>query len=246
MAANASELFHEMLDRVERHSHARRSFDVTSPCDVDTVEAAPGCVFNVQAPMHNLVDCRPVDPRWAGANVLHFFTGSEEAGALRYYNRYADKFLVGDTWRGAYGAAALDQLKGCVKLLRRSPDSRRAIITMPGYDEENEDVNRPACWTSLHLLRYRGTLDLLVYQRSLNLIGVMPYDAILLSNVLLYASHFVGMPSGVLRWCVGSLHRKLGDRVDLVAGRRNLGLIYPPALLDDATECARLLKIGDV
>jgi hypothetical protein len=212
----------------------------TGPVNLrDTVEAPAGCSFELREPKHNLVDCRSIDLRWATANVLHFFAATEEAGCLRKYNRFADRFLDGDRWLGAYGAIAKPQLDECIRVLSKDCNSRRAVVSMGGPSPS--DMNRPACWSHLHLLNHRDQLDLLVYQRSLNLRGVMPYDCILLCNILVWVASSLRMVAGSLRWTIGSLHTD-GAEVPLLSSDRNRGVVLPHSVLDDPVKCLHCLE----
>lgn len=200
---NADELHEVMCAAIDCGHFVRVSKDPLSPTTGTTLEAVPGQTFVLTRPLCNLVQRVPVDLRWAKANILHFFTGSEEAGMLRHYNKHADRFLTGDRWIGAYGAIALPQLHECVKQLIASPFTRRAVVSMGELTPQ--DINRPACWSFLHLLLGPNGLDLHVYQRSLSM-DVMPYDCALLCTVLRWASLEANLALGALRWTVGSLH----------------------------------------
>jgi hypothetical protein len=149
-----------------------------------------------------VVGSRSVDLRWAVANVLYFFSGTEDAEVLLQYNRHACKYLCNGIWHGAYGAVAMPQVHECVSILRGDLGSRRAVVSMG--DCLTRDINRPACWSLLHFLMC-DRLELLVYQRSLSL-SVAPYDCVLLCGVLLHVAAELGQQPGALRWCIGSLH----------------------------------------
>lgn len=237
---DASELYRAMRAAV-RSDLPRAVADASSPQRTATIEASVGSTFTLDDPRLNVPTCRAVDLRWAAANLLHFFAATEEAGALRKYNRRADQFLVDDRWIGAYGAVAVPQIEACIQLLRRDPLSRRAVVSMGSL--EYQDINRPPCWSFLHFLQQSSHLHLLVYQRSLNLTGVMPYDCVVLTNALLYAAGRLGVPAGPLHWTIGSLHRPLGvtDRppefdVD--------SIVYPVEILSDPQLCMRMLEEG--
>lgn len=238
MAENATDLYYEMMTAVLMGKRTRMTSDSASPTKRVTVEAEPGRTFALDNPAHNMVRARSVDVRWAVANVLHFFACTEEAACLRRYCKHADRFLTGDSWVGAYGPKAAPGIDRCVDLLRRSPDTRRAVVCL---SDAGNDINSPPCWNTLHFLRDGGRLDLLVYQRSLHAHNVMPYDCVLLTNVLMYAAFFTGAEVGKLRWTVGSLHCYAED------GRR--GALYndakiclPPEVLSSPAECFRALQ----
>lgn len=240
MAANASELFYEMHDRIRSNSGwSRKVEDPTSPQQDVVLEAQPGQTFTLHCPAFNLPDFRSVDLRWAVANVLHFFTGVTQAEVLRRYNKHADRFLSGSHWLGAYGHQVLEQIKGAELLLRSHPSTRRAVCTFPSDVDHN--INSPACWTALHFLECRDGLDLIVYQRSLNLYDVFPYDCVLLCNILMYMADRLERPCGALRWCVGSLHTKASQSPQIANRQRHSGVILPADLLDDSIRCEAAL-----
>jgi hypothetical protein len=235
----AKELHTAMFAAIRAWNYPRAVADAASPTRDETVEAAPGSTFVMRNADRNCVTC---DRRWAAANVLHFFSGSEEAGVLRQYCKHADRFLSGDRWVGAYGAIAVPQLRACIAKLRSSMCTRRAVISMGGL--EHDDINRPACWSFLHLLVNRSGLNLLVYQRSLSM-SVFPYDCILLTNILHFAAAALHVPAGALHWTVGSLHVKIAD-LQREAPGSDSPLFLPHAVLADSEECINSLLGGRV
>lgn len=236
MAANASELYHEM--RASIGIFIRTTTDLASPMKQPVQEAPVGRSFKLNSILHNVTDFRSLDLRWAYANVLHFFAGTEEAAPLVKYNKEAARFLTGGRWLGAYGAIAMPQIGQCVDLLRVSPDTRRAIVSMGGFCEE-PDQNRPACWSFLHFLK-QDELHMVVYQRSLHLSRVMPYDCILLTNILNYVAFLSGMKPGTLTWVIGSLHDSPGDLYR--TAQRNITALLPTSILMSSETCYKLLE----
>lgn len=224
-SSNASEMFRAMLSAVHVHRYERTTTDAVTAMPKTTVEARPGCVFELRNPQYNLIDCLSIDLRWAAANTLHFFADTEEAGCLPRYNAVAYKFLTAEQWLGAYGAIAMPGIDQCIALLQASPHTRKAVVQMNGCEEV--DINRPACWSHLHFMRGRYGLDLLVYQRSCNLLTVMPYDLVLLTNILAYVAQALQCGIGSLHWSFGSLHHVKGADVRPVDGQRNVGLSVP-------------------
>lgn len=188
------------------------------------LEAQPGLSYDWDDFQGNVPACRSVDLKWATANVLHFFADTEHHCNLRDYNSRADKFLTGDRWIGAYGAIAMPQVRTCIEKLKKSPGTRRAYVDMGPLAEE--DANRPPCWNTVHFLEQGGSLYTMVYQRSLNL-AVMPYDAVVLSNLHKYVAYRTGAHVGTLVWNFGSLHcteEELGKLRSPVGHRHNLWL----------------------
>lgn len=237
--ATGTQLFSGMWCDVMQDNRRRKSGDPASPAQEETLEAVPGRQYMLNDPAKCFVGCKSIDLAWTCAYVLHFFTGSEQAASLRCYNKQADRFLTGDRWVGAYGAIAMPQLGRCVELLQQSPQSRRAVISMGELGDQ--DLNRPACPSMLHLLATNGKLDLLVYQRSLYLTGLAPYDMALYCNILNYASACTDIPMGKVRWTVGSLHVKVGDNIDWKE-REPCPMLLPPAVLHSPIACAAALE----
>lgn len=203
-SGNATELYIEMYSEVKKEGWRRQCTDPESAQSNPTWEARPGREFELRFPKHNVQIAVPMDPRWAVANALHFFSATEDAEMLCNFNRHAERFAPGGKWVGAYGAIAVPQVNECVERLKAHPHSRRAVVSMGGSSPQ--DINRPACWSFLQFLLCRNGLCMLVYQRSLNLSRVMPYDLVVLSNLLLDVARRVEQPVGSLLWTVGSLH----------------------------------------
>jgi hypothetical protein len=235
---DATALYSFMKSSVAAWNVPRVATDPYSPMQERTYEAEPGSSFQLMHPYKNVVVCRPVDLRWAAANTLHFFGGSEQAASLSLYNRHAQRFAPDGVWDGAYGAIAVPQLRQCVDLLLRWPQTRRAVVSMGG--PELQTINRPACWSFLHFLLGAGGLDLLVYQRSLHLERVMPYDCVLLTNILLYVAGRTALPLGSLRWTVGSLHSGGVEPEGELPQRHSL--VLPISLLADPRRCLDVLE----
>lgn len=237
MSTNATELFYSMLAAVRSSNRRRKATDPSTPQPAETLEVV-GKTFELRCSEHNLCGAKSVDVKWAVANVLHFFAATEAAEPLLRYNRNAARFLAGNNWIGAYGAMAVPRISDCIALLKEHRSTRRAVVHMgPGYESAFSDLNRPCCWSVLHFLENDGALDLLVYQRSLNLFGVMPYDCIVLCNILSFVATAVGVPAGSLRWVVGSLHYPVGSELDGVSRQRLVGVNLPYETLRSALAC---------
>lgn len=210
--SDANDVFSDMLTAIDDFHCERRADDPASPQQGLTLEALPGQTFDMGALDRNVVTVRDIDLRWAAANALHFFARTERAGPLLKYNKHAEKFLTkyehGWMWHGAYGAIAMPQVRSCVELLRQHRQSRRAVVSMGGLSHSRNDVNSPACWSFIHFLVQGDCLHTMVYQRSLNLWSVMPYDCVVLTNLARHVCLELGLDFGkaILSWTVGSLH----------------------------------------
>lgn len=240
MAANATELYIEMLAAIDRGNSMRLVTDDFSPAKRESREARSGQLFSLENTLHSVVACYPTDLRWAIANVLHFFARTEQAEVLMRYNAQAHRFLTDGQFRGAYGAYAMPAVIAVLGRMLSSMSTRRAVVYM-GDAAEEHTINVPRCWTALQFLVQNGKLDMLCFQRSLSL-GVMPYDCALLCAVHLYACDALGMTPGALRWSIGSLHYLLPKPEAHSSGPRNLALHFPYELLNDSAKCMQFLE----
>jgi Thymidylate synthase len=229
----ATMMMYAMYSAILSRKSDRTSTAEHSPANQPTDEAPPFQTFVLVNVTDNVPSQRQIRERWARANVLYFFTGSEAgAEALQLYTPSVDKFVTGGRWIGAYGAAYLPSIRCCIQHLRKHPDSRRAVATAPGLSYE-EDVNRPACWNCLHFLRSSsGLMDMHVYQRSLHLFRVMPYDCILLTNILLYVAGCLNVPCGRMYWTIGSLHKNCEDGLLTRESSNPASIVYDYSELD--------------
>ncbi len=200
---NATMLHEAMLNDIRSYRHVRIVSDPNSPMQEPTYEAEPGRTYTLDAINFNVPRYAHCAERWARANVLHFFADTERAEMLPNYNKNANRFVTDGKWLGAYGYIAMPQIRRCIDMLQRDFATRRAIVSMG--DGAVQTVNSPACWSFLQFLQGRNGLDLLVYQRSLSM-RVMPYDCILLTNILHFVSDALELTPGSLRWTIGSLH----------------------------------------
>lgn len=225
--ANGSELFLSMLRDVKDSRHDRIVHGSSPTAGKQLHEARIGSTYELSHPEHNLVDCRPLNFKWAVANVLHFFACTEEAGPLEAINPHAARFLTGDKWIGAYGAIAVPQLHEAVRRLRADVHTRRAVVSFAD-SVSPQDINRPACISHAHLLYQDDELSLDVYSRSCELVGVMPYDLVLLTNILLFAAGELELIHGSLVWHFGSLHTANPYDIDVAPKQKRLGGIVLP------------------
>lgn len=235
MAITATDMFAEMLRNIEKESYIRISSDQTSPQQSSTLEAPFWYGFKLLEPELNVPTQRNISVKWAIANILHFFAGTEDASMLSKYNPLADRFAPDGKWVGAYGAIAMPQIRHCIELLTESRYSRRAFVQMS--PPTPCDINRPSCWNFLQFIVQRGQLRMGVCQRSLNLFGVMPYDCTLLTNIMLFVASHLRMRCGEMHWTIGSLHKLSEDRLVIGASRGVESIVLPFGLLNNPAAC---------
>jgi thymidylate synthase len=234
MAKNADELMTKMLNAIKKARRVRQVVDPKSPKPGSVVES---CFkgFTLEDASLNVVTIKSIDLKWAVANTLHFMTGSEDAAILRKYNPHCDRFLDRDRFNGAYGAVGKSQVLYCIELINKDRHTRRASVTIQKEDAHvKANINIPPCPLCFHFMSNGSRLDMAVYQRSLNVWGVMPYDLLQFTNILSYVCAYTDFVIGSLHWFVGSLH------VDAVTETRDSkglkSLLIPPLTLFNARQ----------
>jgi len=223
--ACANQLFLKALSLPTRQRRAEDGCNVSG-----TVEACHVTLV-LDDPMRNVVTARPVDLRWARANVLFFYTDTERALVLKAYNEHANKYLTEGLMVGAYGPIAWPGIKRAIQCLRQCKDTRAASATVTD-NSRPRNANIPACISHLHFLNTDG-LDLHVYSRSLNAWSVLPYDLILLTNLQKFVADAVGLSLGKLYWTVGSLHVNVKDLARETDNSTEAGSMFVEPLSSD-------------
>lgn len=132
--------------------------------------------------------------------ALWVMTGCDSIEHLvKFIPRAKDYSDDGLTWRGAYGPRLrdygvsgfnVDQVKFCINLLKKDPDTRRAVISIydPSIDSTNEGKDKP-CNNFIQFLLRNNKLHMLVYQRSCDLLwgwtGINAYEWYFLQSLVL-------------------------------------------------------------
>lgn len=133
-----------------------------------------------------------------------------------YLPRAAEFSDDGVTWRAGYGTRirrwegrnfSIDQLGNIVKLLRKDPNTRRAVISIfdPGSDiTDSKDI---PCNNWLHFIAREGKLNLHVATRSNDLVwgwsGINQFEWSVLLEIV---AKLTGFQVGVVQYSVSSFH----------------------------------------
>lgn len=180
----------------------------------ETVET----LTRVVAISHPLERCvvvphRRNDPFAMIAETMWVLAGRDDLGYLSHYLPRALEFSDdGRTWRGAYGPrlrawAGVDQLAAAIDLLRRDPQSRRAVITLYDPARDFEPTKDVPCNNWLHFMIRNGRLHLNVAIRSNDIMwgfsGINTFEWSVLQEMMAY---WLGVPTGTAAYFISSLH----------------------------------------
>lgn len=114
-------------------------------------------------------------------------------------------FEIGDKWHYTYHQRYAPYLPGCIKELRRDPNTRRAVISIRDNDEDEGDQN-PACMQSIQFMIRHGALDMFVYFRSNDGVRAAFMNAFALIELQKKVADILGIPVGEYTHRANSFH----------------------------------------
>jgi hypothetical protein len=133
------------------------------------------------------------------------------AWPAQFCERLKDYSDDGLTFAGAYGhrlrQAHGDQLQGAIELLRRDPESRRAVLQIWDVTDLGKDSKDVPCNTQLYPKLRDGALVMTVCNRSNDLVwGLMGANVVQWSMVQEYLAAQLGVAMGELTTVSDSFH----------------------------------------
>jgi thymidylate synthase len=154
------------------------------------------------------------------AETMWVLAGRNDIAWLSHYlPRAADFSDDGETWRGGYGPrlrhwpmdewhgnVAVDQLRWVVDLLRREPETRRAVISIYDPARDSRDGKDIPCNNWLQFINRDGELHLFVTIRSNDLIWGNAINTFEWSALLEIVAGLVRVPMGPMHLNITSLH----------------------------------------
>jgi len=170
----------------------------------------------------------------AGSNQLNFIT--------YYIEKYFDYSDDGQTVFGAYGPRLLgmrgiNQVTAIIELMRRRPDSRRAVIQLFDAADIVGDHKDVPCTCTLQFLARRGRLHLVAHMRSNDAFMGLPHDVFAFTMLQELIARTLGMEMGTYTHMVASLHLYDWDvgktRLFLDEGWQSTVAAMPPMPLGD-------------
>lgn len=134
----------------------------------------------------------------------------ENGDAIHYTTaRYGDLGRVyGAQWR-RYGLGRFDQVQYVIDNIKSNPNSRYNIINAWNGDEflsEFADVALPACHVFYQFCVNGDKIDLMVVQRSCDMVLGVPFDIASAGALLMIIAHHTGYTPGKLHWVGNCCH----------------------------------------
>ena len=115
--------------------------------------------------------------------------------------------IYGHEWRSwpDYSGGAIDQIKNVVEQIRRTPDSRRMIVSAWNVAEVDE-MALPPCHTMFQFYVADGRLSLQLYQRSADTFLGVPFNTASYALLLMMVAQVTGLKAGDFVHTTGDTH----------------------------------------
>lgn len=149
--------------------------------------------------------------------LLWFLKGDTNVGYLnengvRIWNEWADEEgnlgpVYGYQWRSwpTAGGGNVDQIKGVIDSIRRSPDSRRHIVSAWNVGELDK-MALPPCHILFQFYVAEGKISCQLYQRSADIFLGVPFNIASYSLLLLMVAQVTGLLPGEFIHTLGDAH----------------------------------------
>jgi hypothetical protein len=178
---------------------------------------------------------RDANPFFALAEAFWLLAGRDDSAFMDNYvktfgSRYADDGVLigsyGKRWRSHFG---FDQLTALIDKLRSDPGTRQAVIQMWEAADMTKVVKDRPCNTSVIFRIRKGNLDMLITNRSNDIInGMMGYNPTQFSMLQRVIADHLGIPVGKYWVCSNDAHIYIEDLEALNKRGVLTKSVYPP------------------
>lgn len=149
-------------------------------------------------------------------------------------------------WWVAYNSAPIDQLSNVIEDIKRTPTSRRLIVTAWNpSDVDNMALPPCHCFFQFHV-RGGKYLDLQLYQRSADLFLGVPFNIASYSLLLMMVAQECGLIPGEFVHTLGDAHIYLNHIEQVQRQLDRIPLPLPNVTIDNATWDGKRLGIFDL
>jgi thymidylate synthase len=178
--------------------------------------------------------------------LLWYLAKTKDLRFISYYvPRYEDESEDGQTVYGGYGPRLFkmdghNQVKNVTKLLKKNPDSRRAVIQL--FDASDIAVRHTEipCTCTLQFMIRHGHLHMFTNMRSNDAFLGLPHDVFAFTMLQEIMARTLGVELGTYNHAVGSLHLYERHRDSaqqyLKEGWQSTTVVMPPMPVIDPWE----------
>jgi thymidylate synthase len=107
----------------------------------------------------------------------------------------------------------INQIDNVVKLLRRKPTSRQAVVQLFNAEDLLKDFSDIPCTCTMQFLVRKGSLHMVVHMRSNDAFLGLPHDVFAFTFIQELISRSLGLRLGTYKHMVGSLHVYDADKM---------------------------------
>lgn len=171
---------------------------------------------NVQVTLNditqNIVSIRGISPSYLFAEQLWYFTGRNDMRFISTFGSMWERLSDdGVTNNSAYGylmkhAFGFDQIEKIIELLRKDPNSRRAVINLNTPNEHVIETHDEPCTICLQFLLRDGKLNCTTVMRSNDIWFGFPYDVAFFTELQMYIADRLEVEYGTYTHFVMSMH----------------------------------------
>jgi len=145
--------------------------------------------------------------------TLWYLAESNELQFIKYYIRMYGKFAESDgSVHGAYGPrlfsmrAGINQIDNVIKLLRKKPTSRQAVVQLFNAEDLLKSYKDIPCTCTMQFFVRRDSLHMIVHMRSNDAFLGLPHDVFAFTFIQELVARSLGLKLGTYKHMVGSLH----------------------------------------
>lgn len=161
---------------------------------------------------------RDANPFFHLMESIWMLAGREDVRFLSEFNSNISNYSDGGIrFNGAYGYRLRsfwqDQLKSVITMLKENPDSRQAVCQIWDQSDLNKRTkDKPCNLTLVFRIRTNGKLDMIVYNRSNDMIwGAYGANAVHFSIIQEYVAASLNIPMGTYTQVSNSFHVYTGE-----------------------------------
>lgn len=160
----------------------------------------------------NIVSVRGISPSYLCGELLWYFNGMRSTEFISRFSKFWEKISDdGKTANSAYGylmqaAFGFDQIETVIKLLKKDPNSRRAVINLNTPHQGVIMTKDEPCTIALQFMIRKGNLDCTAMMRSNDIWFGTPYDIAFFTELQKYIAQLLGVGYGYYTHFATSLH----------------------------------------
>ena len=186
--------------------------------------------------------------------TLWYLAGSDQLNFVKYYIKTYGKYAEPDgSVHGAYGPRLLNmrnrtnQIDNVIKLLKKKPSSRQAVVQLFNAEDLQKKYNDIPCTCTIQFLIRKGRLNAIVHMRSNDAFLGLPHDVFAFTFIQELIARSLKLKLGTYKHMVGSLHIYDSDK-DKVKSFLNEGyqsrIFMPPMPQGDPwANLKKLIKV---